>query len=122
MHVITVTGHEPGDYLHPDQKVEIIDETTGKKYNLYLRSNAMAAPESGEVSLFLPATSIKTIQADNAYCVVTLSFATTQREIAERRRQLATLSIGPGRQGASHPNSPKRRKRSLVTTTKRTGR
>ena len=94
MHQITVTGHEPGDYLHPDQKVEVIDEATGRKYSLYLRSNAMAPTESGEVSLFVPIEAIKAIQADKAYCVLTLSPATTAREVAERRKRLTLLSVG----------------------------
>lgn len=43
MRVMTVTGHESGDYLHPDQQIEVIDEATGRKCSRYLRSNATAA-------------------------------------------------------------------------------
>lgn len=94
MYRISVAGHEPGDYLHPDQRVEILDEATGRTYGLYLRSNEMAPAASGEVSLFVPVEAIKTIQADRTYCVLTLSPATTAREVEERRKRLARFSTG----------------------------
>jgi len=88
MHVITVMGREPGDYLHTDQQVEIVDEATGTKYRCYLRSNEMAPTGKGEVSLFIPAEVIQAIHTDKAYCVLTLSPATTAREVEERKKRL----------------------------------
>src|SRR3989338_9233489 len=109
MHVITVTGHDPGDYLHPDQKVEIIDEATGKKYTLYLRSNAMAPTEHGEGSLFVPVTAIKALQADQAYCVLTLSSSITAHEAEERKKLLTVLSGNSASRRAPSTAAPQKR-------------
>lgn len=100
MHVITVTGQEPGDYLHPDQQVEIVDETTGTTYHCYLRSNEKAPTEGGEVSLFIPVAAIKSIQADDAYCVLTLSPATTAREVKERKERLTRPPVAAAKRMA----------------------
>lgn len=97
MHVMTVTGHDPGDYLHPDQKLDIVDEVTGNRFGLYLRSNACASTAGGEVSLFVPTAAIREIQIDRDYCVVTLSTASTADESEERRERLAGTAIGPAR-------------------------
>ena len=94
MRVITITGHDPGDYLHPEQKLEILDEATGTRYELYLRSNAMAATEKGEVSLFIPTADIREIQTDTAYCVVTLSAVASPREAEQRRARFAGTCLG----------------------------
>ena len=59
MPIIIVSGHEPGDYLHSDQRLEVVDEATGERYELYLRSNAMAQENTGELSLFVEIASIK---------------------------------------------------------------
>jgi len=89
MHTITVTGHEPGDYIHPDQKLQIIDETTGKKYELIVRSNAMA--KTGEIALFIPSAVIRDLQADKDYCVLTLSEALSPAEKQKRVTHLTGL-------------------------------
>src|SRR5579863_6798950 len=93
MHTITVEGHEPGDYLHPDQKLEIIDEETGKKYELYVRSNVRAASDSGEISLFIPLAAIQELRADKEYCVMTLSQAGSKGQEDQRKKRLAGLDI-----------------------------
>lgn len=96
MHTITVTGHEPGDYVHPDQKLQIIDETTGKKYELIIRSNEMSIAQTGEISLFIPIAAIRELVADKNYCVLTLSETVSEKEKQERITHLAGLRISPG--------------------------
>ena len=111
MHRITVTGHEPGDYLHPDQRLEVVDEATGRKYELYVRSNAMAPAGTGEISLFVPVAGIREIKSDAEYCVVTLAFPGTEKEANERRQLLAGTCIGPSGQGSVMARTTKRRPR-----------
>ena len=119
MHVITVTGHEPGDYLHPDQKLEIIDEATGHRYDLYLRGNALASTQGGEVSLFIPTPAIREIQTDQEYCVLTLSAAATPGEVEERRQRLAGIYIDPGREaGRTIPAAKRRARRSAADSSR----
>lgn len=111
MYTITVTAYDPGDYLHPDQRLELIEETSGKKYELYVRNNATAPAGSGEISLFIPAIAIKEMQSDREYCVITLSHSATSKEAGERQTRLnSRLSSLPEEAGAgSLPQ--KRRKR-----------
>lgn len=93
---ITVPRHDPGDYLHPEQSLELVDEQTGHVYELYVRSSA-AAPAGGEMSLFIPVAAIQSVQTDAKYCVVTLSRAATPAEERKRQQNLpGTLNTSSG--------------------------
>jgi hypothetical protein len=111
MHVITVTGHEPGDYVHPDQKVKIVDEPTGQEFELIVRSNAMTSTGAAEISLFIPTAAIRGLVTDKEYCVLTLSESQSESEKQERRDRLIGLcaQMTPAK---SRPSSTLNKKRS----------
>lgn len=111
MYTITVTAYDPGDYLHPEQRVELVEETSGKRYELYLRNNATAPAGSGEISLFIPASAIKEIRSDREYCVVTLSHAASSKEAMERQTQLDSRLSSQSVNAGVSPSPARRRKR-----------
>lgn len=111
MHTITVTGHDPGDYLHPEQRLELIDEETGNLYELYVRSNARAPARRGEISLFIPVTAIQGVQTDKKYCVVTLSRAANAKEETTRKEKLPGALAVSTDNGSAKTSARKRSKR-----------
>ena len=93
MSVITVSGHEPGDYLHPDQKLEIVEESSGQRYEILLRGSNTTSQGKGEISIFLPIVMLRDVQANGDYCVVTLSPPRSPDESAFRRKSLAGMHV-----------------------------
>ncbi len=88
MNVITVTSHEPGDYLHTEQKLELVEEGSGSRYELFFRGTNDGSSAVGEISLFLPLSNLRGIQANGEFCVVTLSSPQSAEEAASRRKKL----------------------------------
>lgn len=93
MNVITVTAQDPGDYLHSDQKLELVEESSGRRYEILFRGTAEASSGFGEISLFLPLSSLRSIQANGEYCVVTLSSPRSPEQAASRRKKLEGFVI-----------------------------
>ena len=107
---VTAPGHVPGDYLHPEQSLEIVDEQTGHVYQLYVRSNAAAPAGRCEISVFIPVTAIQSVQADTKYCVVTLSRAANVAEERARTTRLPAVFTASADSGLKR-GSPARKRR-----------
>jgi len=97
MNTLTVPSREAGDYLHPDELVELIDESSGIKYELYIRSSASLLAGPADISVYIPIAAIKDIQSDTEHVIVTISQAANKKELSERKRRISNASLTQNR-------------------------
>lgn len=88
MQVIRALPRGSGDYIHPEEEVEILDEATGQKYQLMVKSEAARAGQKGPVVLLISLEQCESVSASDSYLIVTLSQPKDNKEATSRKKSL----------------------------------
>lgn len=83
-----------GDYVHPDEEVQIVDEATGQIYGLFLKGGATRSGESAGVFVHIPLRMVAEIGAYNDHVVIELRHPNDDKEATARLNKLrAQLAV-----------------------------
>lgn len=80
-----------GDYIHPDEELQIVDEATGTTYDLMVKSSAPRPGAAGTVFLYVPVEAVASLMLVDGYCVVELGVAESPAAGKRRVERLSAM-------------------------------
>ena len=101
MQTVHVIQRGFGEYVHPDEQVQLTDEATGQTYDLIVKGTAQRASQGGTVRLYIPEAAIQSLFVIAGYYVVELAAPSNEAEAAERRKRVAQAVVSGGSEIAS---------------------
>ena len=96
MQTVHVIQRGFGEYVHPDEQVQLTDEATGSTYELIVKGTAQRPSQSGTVRVYIPEGAIQNLFMISGYYVVELAPPATEAEATERRKRLAQAVMSKG--------------------------